>query len=118
MATLTMHMLDNWNGEGAAGIRVDLSRLEGGVYKLMRTIIANDAGRSPPIFEGSVIPTGSYQLEPYVAEYYAKRGMKMPDGPVFDKIPVRFSIFDGAQNYHIPILFWPSGYTTYRGGGL
>jgi 5-hydroxyisourate hydrolase len=116
MARLSMHMLDTVIGEGAAGIRVDLSRLEGGTYKLVRTITADAVGRAPqPIFEGDTIPTGSYELAPYVGEYYAKRGVKTGDGPVFDKIPVRFSIFDGTQNYHIPVIFWPTGYTTYRG---
>ena len=116
MARLTMHMLDTFHGEGAGGIRVDFSRLEGGQYQLIRTITADAIGRTPePLFQGDTIPTGSYELAPHVAEYYASRGVKLADGPTFDRIPVRFSIFDATQNYHVPVLFWPSGYTTYRG---
>jgi len=116
MARLSMHMLDTFSGEGAGAIRVDFSRLEGGVYKLIRTITTDAVGRTPePLFSGDTIPTGSYELAPHVGEYYAGRGVKVGDGPVFDRIPVRFSVFDGTQNYHIPVIFWPTGYTTYRG---
>jgi len=111
-----MHMLDTVSGEGAGKIRVDFSKLEGGSYKLIRTITTNDAGRTAePLFTGDTIPTGSYQFEVYVAEYYAAKGIKLESGPFFDKLPVRFSIFDATQNYHVPVLFSPWGYTTYRG---
>ena len=116
MARLSMHMLDTFTGEGAGGIRVDFSKLEGGAYKLIRSITTNDAGRTPdPLMSGETIATGSYQFEVYVAEYYARRGVKLESGPFFDKLPVRFTVFDGAQNYHVPVLFSPWGYTTYRG---
>ncbi|CAN5696475.1 hydroxyisourate hydrolase [soil metagenome] len=116
MARLSMHMLDTFTGEGAGGMRVDFSKLEGGTYKLLRSIVADGNGRmAEPILSGDTIPTGSYQYEVYVAEYYAKKGIKLDSGPYFDKLPVRFTIFDGTQNYHVPVLFSPWGYTTYRG---
>ncbi len=116
MARLSMHMLDTFSGEGAGGIRVDFSKLEGGSYKLIRAITTNKDGRTAePLMSGDTIATGSYQYEVYVAEYYAKRGIKLESGPYFDKLPVRFTIFDATQNYHVPVLFSPWGYTTYRG---
>jgi 5-hydroxyisourate hydrolase len=111
-----MHMLDTFNGEGAPGMRVDFSKLEGGSYKLISAITVNAEGRTAqPLLSGDTIPTGSYQFEVYVAEYYTKRGVKLEGGPYFDKLPVRFSIFDATANYHVPVLFSPWGYTTYRG---
>ena len=116
MARLSIHMLDTFTGEGAGGTVVELSRLEGGAYKLLQTITVNNEGRTPqPIFSGDTIPTGSYQLEVHVAAYYAKRGLKTHGGATLEKAPIRFSIFDGTANYHIPVLFSPYGYTTYRG---
>lgn len=116
MGRLSMHMLDTVSGEGAGGIWVDFSKLEDGVYKLVRAITTNEMGRTPaPLMEGDPIATGSYQFEVYVAEYYAKKGMKLEGGPYFEKLPVRFTVFDGKQNYHVPVLFSPWGYTTYRG---
>jgi 5-hydroxyisourate hydrolase len=116
MARLSMHMLDTVSGEGAGSIRVDFSKLEGGSYKLIRSITTNEVGRTPdPLMSGDTITPGSYQFEVYVAEYYAKKGIKLDGGPFFDKLPVRFTIFDASQNYHVPVLFSPWGYTTYRG---
>ena len=116
MGRLSMHMLDTVAGEGAGGIRVDFSKLEDGSYKLIRSIVTNEVGRTPaPLLEGDPIAVGSYQFEVYVAEYYAKKGMKLESGPFFDKLPVRFTVFDGKQNYHVPVQFTPWGYTTYRG---
>ncbi|MEC5385989.1 hydroxyisourate hydrolase [Uliginosibacterium sp. H3] len=116
MARLSMHMLDTVSGEGAGNIRVDFSKLEGGSYKLIRSITTNEVGRTAdPLMSGDTIATGSYQFEVYVAEYYAKKGIKLESGPFFDKLPVRFTVFDATQNYHVPVLFSPWGYTTYRG---
>jgi len=116
MAKLSMHMLDTFAGGGAGGIRVDFSRLEGNSYKLIRSIVTDENGRTPePLMAGDSIPTGSYQFEVHVAAYYATRGTKLESGPYFEKLPVRFTIFDGVQNYHVPVLFSPWGYTTYRG---
>ena len=62
MARLSMHMLDTVRGEGAAGIRVDFSKLEGGSYKLVRTITTNEAGRTAePLMTGDLIETGSHR---------------------------------------------------------
>ncbi len=116
MARLSIHMLDTFTGEGAGGTIVELSRLDGGVYKPLQTITTNEDGRTAqPIFTGDTIPTGSYQLEVNVAGYYAKRGLKTHGGATLDKAHIRFSIFDATANYHIPVLFSPYGYTTYRG---
>lgn len=116
MGRLSMHMLDTMSGEGAGGIRVDFSKLEGGSYKLLRSIVTNEVGRTPePLMSAERIETGSYQFEVYVAEYYKRKGVALDGGPYFDKLPVRFTVFDGAQNYHVPVLFSPWGYTTYRG---
>ncbi|MGH6819673.1 MAG: hydroxyisourate hydrolase, partial [Methylocella sp.] len=30
-------------------------------------------------------------------------------------IPIRFGIANASQHYHVPLLFSPYGYSTYRG---
>jgi len=30
-------------------------------------------------------------------------------------VVVRFTVTDPAGHYHVPLIFTPSGYTTYRG---
>lgn len=116
MAKLSMHMLDTFAGTGAGSIRVDFSKLDGETYRMIRTIFADANGRTPePLLAGESIETGSYQFEVHVADYYAKRGISLGSGPVLDKLPVRFAVYDGKLNYHVPVLFSPWGYSTYRG---
>ena len=51
----------------------------------------------------------------HVDEYFAQQGLKLPDPPFIDKVPVRFSVFDTQQHYHVPMLATPWSCTTYRG---
>jgi hypothetical protein len=43
---LTTHMLDTANGKPAEGVKIDFSVLEGGAYKLIRTVHTNADGRN------------------------------------------------------------------------
>ena len=58
---------------------------------------------------------GRYQLVFYVAEYFAKRGVALPDPPFVDRAVIQFGITDAAAHYHVPLLASPWSYTTYRG---
>jgi 5-hydroxyisourate hydrolase len=50
-----------------------------------------------------------------VAEYFAGRGVALPDPPFLDEVPVDFGIADARAHYHVPLLVTPWTYTTYRG---
>src|ERR1700727_2698353 len=43
---LTTHMLDTANGKPAEGVKIDFSVLEGGAYKLVKTVHTNADGRN------------------------------------------------------------------------
>jgi 5-hydroxyisourate hydrolase len=51
----------------------------------------------------------------YIAEYFAKRGVALPDPPFVDRAVIQFGITDAAAHYHVPLLASPWSYTTYRG---
>ena len=113
---LTMHAIDVWNGLPASGIRVDLSILEGGSYRLLKSFDANKGGRTDkPLFEGETFARGSYELLLHVEEHYAKLGAQMPRPAFLTDVPIRFSIDDPSQRYHIAILLTPWSYSYYRG---
>jgi 5-hydroxyisourate hydrolase len=113
---LTMHAIDVWNGLPAAGIRVDLSRREGDTYKLVQSFDANKGGRSDkPLFEGVNFMRGSYEILLHVEEHYAKLAAAMPRPSFLTNVPIRFSIDDPSQRYHIAILLTPWSYSYYRG---
>lgn len=115
-AKLTTHVLDITNGKPAAGMRIDFSVLEGDSYRLLKTIYTNQDGRTDePLLVGEAMKVGRYEQVFYVAEYYTKLALDLPDPPFLDKVPLRFAIFDAAQKYHVPLLCTPWSYSTYRG---
>jgi 5-hydroxyisourate hydrolase len=113
---LTTHMLDTMNGIPAEGVRIDFSVLEAEVYRLIATMRTNADGRTPvPLLNAETMKAGRYQLLFYVAEYFAKRGVVLPDPPFVDRAVIQFGITDAAAHYHVPLLASPWSYTTYRG---
>ena len=115
MPRLTTHVLDTMNGRPAAGMAVEFSVLEGSSWKLLKTVQTNAEGRTDqPLAEGALQP-GQYRLVFHVAEYFRGRGVALPEPPFLDRVPVRFGISDAQQNYHVPLICSPWGYSTYRG---
>lgn len=100
MSGLTTHVLDTARGIGAAGVRVDL--LYAG-EKIAETIL-DEIGRGKL---AEHLQPGSYTLLFHVADYQ--------DTGFFDVIPIRFTVSDTTQHYHVPLILSPFGYSTYRG---
>lgn len=113
---LSVFALDVHSGKPAAGMRVDVSRLEGETYRLVKTVQINDTGNTDePVFSADKMAVGDYEFLLYFAEYYNKLGVKLSSPPFLNKVPIRFSISDPKQVYHIPVLLTPWSYNTYRG---
>src|SRR5689334_11158875 len=114
MIGLTTHVLDAVHGAGAAGVRVDLSILDGGHYRLLRTVHTRENGRAELLGEEMAI--GEYEIVFAVADYFRRRGIAMPDPSFFEEVPVRFGIADARRHYHVPLIASPWTYSIYRGG--
>jgi 5-hydroxyisourate hydrolase len=113
---LTTHMLDTANGKPGEGVRIDFSVLEGGAYKLIKTVRTNADGRTPePLLNENTMKVGQYELAFYLAEYYTKLGTMLPNPPFIEKAVIQFGMADAASHYHVPVLATPWSYTTYRG---
>lgn len=116
MGQLTTHVLDTANGKAAAGMRIELSVLQGSDWKLLKSLQTNADGRTDaPLLEGATLQKGQYRLRFDVSSYYRNLGMNLPDPPFLERVPLRFGIADPALHYHVPLLCSPWGYTTYRG---
>lgn len=114
MAGITTHVLDTERGRPVAGIRIALSVLDGGQWKPLAQTVTNADGRTDkPVLPAAEAKVGEYQLEFGVADYLAERAG--PTGAFIDDAVIRFSIFDAAQHYHVPLLCTPGSCTTYRG---
>jgi 5-hydroxyisourate hydrolase len=109
---LTTHVLDTASGLPAAGMTVELFRLDGDARTHLVTMVTNDDGRTDsPILPADAFVTGKYELVFQAGAYFA-RG---EDISFLDDIPIRFGINDPASHYHVPLLVSPFSFSTYRG---
>jgi 5-hydroxyisourate hydrolase len=113
---LTTHMLDTMSGKPAEGVRIDFSVLDGGAYRLIKTVHTNVDGRNAePLLTPETMKVGQYELVFYIADYFTKLGTVLPNPPFLEKAVIQFGMADAASHYHVPLLASPWSYTTYRG---
>jgi 5-hydroxyisourate hydrolase len=111
---LTTHVLDTARGRPAAGLEIELARLDDtGARTVLRTVRTNGDGRTDaPLLAADELRPGVYELVFGVGEYFADVAA---EPPFLDRVPVRFGIADAAAHYHVPLLASPWSYSTYRG---
>jgi 5-hydroxyisourate hydrolase len=114
MGRLTTHVLDTALGKPAAKMTVELYRIDGGEVQLASGRTNADGRLDRPILEGAGLSVGIYELRFHVGDYL--RAANQQADPLFlDVVPVRFGIASADDHYHVPLLFSPYGYSTYRG---
>ena len=103
---LTTHVLDTARGRPAAGIPVELARLDGDGRELVASTRTNADGRTDaPLLEP--LEPGTYELTFDVGGHFEEGFL--------ERVPVRFTIADADAHYHVPLLVSPWSYSTYRG---
>ena len=103
---LTTHVLDTANGRPAAGIPLELARLDGERREVLHSTATNEDGRTDaPLLEAP--QPGTYEIVFDVSGHFAEGFL--------DRVPVRFTIADADAHYHVPLLVSPWSYSTYRG---
>ncbi len=116
MGTLSTHVLDTASGKPAAGMTVELSILEGGRWRPLKSVTTNADGRTDaPLAEGAAFAKGEYRLVFHVAQYFRAQGLALPEPPFLDRVPLRFGVADPVASFHVPLLCSPWSYSTYRG---
>ncbi len=110
---LTTHVLDTAHGCPAAGIKIELYRIESNKRSQLRSIVTNADGRSDtPLLIDDEFQVGCYELMFEVGAYFKSRNV---ESPFLDHVPVQFNIADNSVHYHVPLLVSPWSYSTYRG---
>ena len=109
---LTTLALDTVNGRPAAGLEIELFKIEGDRRSVLKTVRTNDDGRTdePLLKEGEFV-RGVYEILFHVGGYFGEGG----DPPFLDLVPLRFGVSDPEDHYHVPLLASPWSYSTYRG---
>jgi hydroxyisourate hydrolase len=114
MSGVTTHVLDIANGRPAAGVRIELRRLDGAAATLLKTLHTNADGRTDvPLLTAGEVRAGQYEIAFHVGAYFGAAAAA--DQPFLDVVPVRFGVADPGQHYHVPLLVSPWSYSTYRG---
>ena len=114
---LTTHVLDTARGRPAAGLRIELFRLDpasGERISLKETRTTADGRTYAPLLEGEKLEATTYEIVFDVGGYFALEP-GVSDPPFLDRVPVRFGIADASAHYHVPLLASPWSYSTYRG---
>ncbi|WP_274630191.1 hydroxyisourate hydrolase [Arvimicrobium flavum] len=112
---LTTHVLDTASGKPAAGLSIDLYRVEGEVRSHLKSVKTNSDGRcDAPLLQGDEFRTGEYELVFRAGDYLARSGHILPKPAFLDVVPIRFGMAEHSH-YHVPLLISPYGYSTYRG---
>jgi 5-hydroxyisourate hydrolase len=114
MGRLTTHVLDMAQGRPAAGMTIELVRLDGDGPTPLKTVTTNADGRTAePLLCGADLEPGAYELVFEVGAYFADQPVAKSEPPFLDRVPVRFSIGEGT--FHVPLLCSPWSYSTYLG---
>ena len=116
MARLSTHVLDTTRGKPAAGIPIELHRVESSGRTPVAAAITNADGRTDaPLLTGDRLETGTYELTFRVGAYLREVASPLPDPLFLDDVVVRIGIAEAGGNYHVPLLLSPHGYSVYRG---
>ncbi len=116
MAGLSTHVLDTAHGCPAVGIRIELFEILDDARRLVCDAMTNDDGRTDtPLFSPDQMRSGTFEILFHVGPYFSSRSPAALQPGFLDVVPVRFTITDPSQNYHVPLLASPWSYTTYRG---
>ncbi|MEK3723819.1 hydroxyisourate hydrolase [Paenibacillus sp. FSL H8-0034] len=114
---LTTHILDISQGCPAQGVRVELFLVTAGegIVKLTESVTNRDGRLDAPLLIGNDMLIGVYELLFHVGDYYRGTGDQWSDPMFLEQVPIRFSITNTEEHYHVPLLVAPGGYSTYRG---
>jgi 5-hydroxyisourate hydrolase len=116
MAGITTHVLDTVSGKPGAGMRIEFAKRVGEAFVRQKTVYTNADGRTDQmILAPAETQVGEYELRFFVDEYFRAKGVALPNPAFIEAVPIRFSVFDTAQHYHVPMLCSPWNCTTYRG---
>jgi 5-hydroxyisourate hydrolase len=109
---ITTHVLDTAKGRPAAGVTVILEIRQTSEWIRVGRGATDGSGRLTTLTGSEPLAPGTYRLTFDVAAYHREQGHRVA---FFPEVTVTFSVRDITQQYHVPLLISPFGYTTYRG---
>ena len=109
---ITTHVLDTAAGRPGRGIAIDLERADDrGGWAPVGAGTTDDDGRLRTLTPAGPVEPGTYRIRFATGAYFAAHGT----AGFFPVVEIQFTVADGAQHYHVPLLLSPYGFSTYRG---
>jgi 5-hydroxyisourate hydrolase len=109
---ISTHILDTALGRPAAGVSVTLSFMTDGHWSMLNEAVTDANGRCLHLLpQTQALQPGLYRIHFKTAAYYQQNQLE----GLYPHIEVVFTVSEGQQHYHIPLLLTANGYTTYRG---
>jgi 5-hydroxyisourate hydrolase len=110
MSGITTHVLDTSRGRPADGVAVSLERAVDSGWQLVARGVTDADGRARDLLS-SPPERGRYRLTFDTAAYFSAAGQT----GFFPEVLVTFLVDRDQDNYHVPLLLNPFGYSTYLG---
>ncbi len=116
MSGVSCHVLDTTHGRPAGGVEVRLERCigapeESSGWQTLGQSVTNADGRAIGLESTGGRALGRHRVTFETEEYFRRTGQAV----FYPRVQVQFVIASPCDNYHIPLLLSPFGYSTYRG---
>ena len=108
---ITTHVLDTAQGRPGKGIAIELERADHDTWKLVGDASTDDDGRLKTLTPPGTLTAGRYRIRFQTGQYFESLGL----ATFFPVVEIQFTVADGTQHFHVPLLLSPYGYSTYRG---
>ena len=108
---ITTHVLDTSLGRPGAEIAVELERVDGSVWHLVGGGVTDSDGRLRTLTPQGPVQPGTYRIRFQTGAYFSAHKTQ----GFFPVVEIQFTVVDGAQHYHVPLLLSPYSFSTYRG---
>ena len=112
MSQITTHVLDVSLGKPAVAVPVilEMEMADGEWMEVSRGATDSD-GRIKHLLDPGSLSTGTYRLTFDTRAYFESRAAE----GFYPLVTVVFEVRNPNEQYHIPLLLSPYGYSTYRG---
>ena len=109
---ITTHVLDTARGGPAVGVTVILELRQASEWSPIGRGTTDENGRVASLTDDRELVPGTYRLTFDTGTYHREQGISVP---FFPEAKITFNVRDIDENFHVPLLLSPFGYTTYRG---
>jgi 5-hydroxyisourate hydrolase len=108
---ITTHVLDTAEGAPAANLDVVVERRGEDGFREVGRGTTDEDGRITELLHSSSLEAGVYRITFFTGPYFDRLGTLA----FYPEVSVVFTVPDGTEHYHVPLLLSPFGYSTYRG---